>query len=185
MTIISLLPDPKSHLNGIDLFNWVNNAALCTENFTIKGPLMVDSILGYGDAEVYGTVNGKFITKNHILTNHDEQEINGNVKLVTRNSRTILSNTINNLNVVNINDINMDDFFENLVEVDDLNSKIVIGGNIGFKKPVLAEKFICKVDAESEDDIWENYLESTNQTEKIEYFLKNLEFLEKQMEFED
>lgn len=181
-SIQSLLPDPKSHLNGIDLFNWVNNAALVTENFTIKGPLMVDSILGYGDLEVFGTVNGRMITKDQILTNHEDQEIKGNVKLITRNSHSILPNTINNLNVHSVNGVDVDDFFENLVDVDDLDSNIVIDGNIEFKSPVSTEKLICKIDAES-DDIWDNYLDA-DETEKVENMLLNLEFLEKQIQFD-
>ncbi|KAL5288129.1 hypothetical protein ACFFRR_008779 [Megaselia abdita] len=181
-TIQSLSPDPRSHLNGIDLFNWVSNAALSNENFTIKGPLKVDSIVGNGDIEVHGTVNGRYITKDHILTNYDDQEIKGSVKLVTRNSHTIMSNTINELNVQNINGVNINEFFENLVEVDDLNSTIVVDGNIEFKNQVLAEKFICKINAESEDDIWENNLDS-DETEKVKVFLKNLELLEQQLEF--
>lgn len=106
---------------------------------------MVDSIIGYGNAEVYGTVNGKYITKDHILTNNHEQEIKGNVKLVTRNSHSILSNTINYLNVQNINGVNIDEFFENLVTFSDLNSNIVIEGNVEFKNSISAEKFICKI----------------------------------------
>lgn len=182
--IHSLLPDPKSHLNGIDLYNWVVNAALSNENFTLKGPLVVDSLLGYGYAEVYGTVNGKQITKDHILTNNDEQEIKGNVKLITRNSHSILSNTISNLNVNTINGIDINDFFENLVEVGDLKSVVEIKGDLQFKNQISSNKFICKIDAESDDSISENYL-VPDETEKVKLFLRNLEFLEQQMEFED
>lgn len=183
-TIETLLPDPRSDLNGIDLYNWVTNAALSDENFTMKGPVIVDSILGYGDAEVHGTVNGKYITKEHILTSNDEQVIRGNVKLVTRNNHSILSNTINTLNVENINDINIDEFFENLVTVDDMNSSLKIDGSLVFKNPISVENLLCKIDAEAVGEIWENSLD-TEESDKVNYLLQNMDFIEQQLEFDE
>lgn len=124
-------------LQGVDMEDWTDRAAMTGLNHTIQGTVYIRNPV-ISSIQALGPVNNMEINSQSVLLKGVSQRMNGIVTIGNRSRiDSINSLTIENLMVNYINDKNVSDFFANLVKKDGRSNDVgEIFSNIEFTNGV-------------------------------------------------
>ncbi|XP_031630094.1 uncharacterized protein LOC116345133 [Contarinia nasturtii] len=133
LTVEQLTCRDRCTLQGVDMEDWTDRAAMTGLNQTIQGTVYIRNPV-ISSIQVLGQVNNMEINSQSVLLKGVPQRMNGIVTIGNRSHiDSISSMTIENLMVNFINDKNVSEFFENLVKKDGRGNDVgEIFSNIEF-----------------------------------------------------
>lgn len=117
-------------VQNVNVADWVSRAVLAVgNNYTIQGTTVLDSPTVFGDVRVFGLVNNRTFSAEHILLKSLDQQIRGDVHIdnsqplpaagvAGRPQHLIRPLTINEATFDYVNGVQMNEFLANIVPLD-------------------------------------------------------------------
>lgn len=126
-------------IQGVDILDWSSRSVYNKQNFIIKGITTIENSV-IKQLRVYGLVNNMSFIEGNLLTSNTDQIINTNV-YVSSGEPTI----IDNLDAETVNHRNVEDFYNNVVVKDEIDSTRNLNfSNLEFINPVRITNLDCQ-----------------------------------------
>lgn len=124
LTIDRLVCQDGCTIQGVDMDEWISKAVMTDLNNTIQGTVYIKNpVISY--IEALGLVNNMTFNSQTVLLTNTPQKLNGPITIGNRsNTKQISTLTFENLYVNYINDVNVTEFFENMVKKDGKGNNI-------------------------------------------------------------
>ncbi|XP_013105411.2 uncharacterized protein LOC106085638 [Stomoxys calcitrans] len=132
--------DPSSTLQGITVSSWIKDAVYLYENFTIYGTTKMSSLNIFNNLSVLGTLNNISFNDNSLLLQDREQNIPGNLRIISKliSEKRFLTNNIENLYTDSVNSEHVPRLMDNLIL---FSNNVEIPNYVIFKQPLNVEKY--------------------------------------------